>query len=232
MNKNGIFKAHSPNINNLPSILHLHRSRKLFLVFFSVLLLIWNYTSQDCCEWIKMLTLLLSVYKAPVIPKRREQRHIKNFHSEMYRSNSHLWIQKSIDSSLNYLPLLPRGPTTGHLTSSSTATIIKMTNDRFSHSCWSQVIPNPKTSLDFPVQLNCTDWRDSLKTAIISMQDSWLLEKKCHSLFFCSSSLNSSTTQQNRAVSINNILMEKNLQSLFGQFPLHGFWECFPRLST
>lgn len=165
MNKNGKFKAHSPNINNLTSILHLHRSRKLVLgFFFSVLLLILNYTSEDCCEWIKILTLLLSVYKAAVIPKRRQQKHIKNFHSEMYRSNSHLWIQKSTDSSLNYLPLLPRG----HTTSNSTETITKMTNDMFSHSCWSQIIPNPKTSLDFPVQLNCTDWRDSLKTLEIS----------------------------------------------------------------
>lgn len=36
------------------------------------------------------------LYKASDIPERREQRHIKIFCSEMYRSNSHLWIQKSI----------------------------------------------------------------------------------------------------------------------------------------
>lgn len=84
-----------------------------------------------------------------------------------------------------------------------------MPHESFSHSCWTLIIPNLRASLAFPVQWNCTDWRDSSKIAIISMQDSQLPQKKSHSLFLCSSHLHSSTTYQNKAVLINNILMEK-----------------------
>lgn len=139
----------------------------------------------------------------------------------MYRSNSHLWIQKSINSSLSYLPLLPRGLTIGHLKSNSTATIIKKPNDRFSHSCWTLIIPNLKTSLAFPVQWNCTGGRDSSKTAIISMQDSWLLQKN-DILYFSVPLALILPLLIKTAILINNILMEKKTTILI--FPISFAW--------